>query len=110
MKKIFILLSMLLSGIVDLVSLPQPLLIILPEVSANWPQWRGPEGQGISTEKGLPTEWSSTRNVMWKTPIAGRGHSSPIIWGDRIFLTTALAGEVIPGAMPPKHKLGDAEY
>src|SRR5262245_36224569 len=110
MKKILIVLSVFLLGIVGPEFLPQPLAIILHEASANWPQWRGPQGQGISTEKGLPTEWSTTRNVMWKTPIAGRGHSSPIIWGERIFLTTALEGEVIPGAMPPKHRLGDAEY
>src|SRR5688572_11156188 len=77
---------------------------------ANWAQWRGPDGQGVSTEKGLPTDWSATINVKWKTPIEGRGHSSPIVWGDRIFLTTAIEGEIIPGAKPPKHKLGDGEY
>jgi outer membrane protein assembly factor BamB len=44
-------------------------------------------GQGISTESGAPTEWSKTKNIKWKTAIAGRGHSSPIVWGDRIFLT-----------------------
>jgi hypothetical protein len=92
MRKSFIVLSLFLFGIAGLICLPQPLSIILPEVNANWPQWRGPQGQGISNEKGLPTEWSATRNVLWKTPIAGRGHSSPIIWGDRIFLTTAIEG------------------
>jgi outer membrane protein assembly factor BamB len=56
----------------------------------NWPGWRGPRGDGTSLEKTIPTQWSSTENVSWKTPIAGEGHSSPIIWGDRIFLTTAL--------------------
>ena len=55
----------------------------------NWPQWRGPGGQGISTEKNLPTEWSATKNIKWKTPIAGRGHSSPVVWGKRLFLQTA---------------------
>jgi outer membrane protein assembly factor BamB len=77
---------------------------------ANWAQWRGPDGQGVSPETGLPTEWSATKNVKWKTPIEGRGHSSPIVWGDRIFLTTAIEGDIIPGAKPPKHKLGDGEY
>lgn len=67
------------------------------KVSSNWPQWRGPNGQGVSVEKGLPVEWSNTKNVKWKTPIAGRGHSSPIVWGKKIFLTTALDGEAIPG-------------
>jgi outer membrane protein assembly factor BamB len=74
----------------------------------NWPQWRGPEGQGVSVEKGLPTEWSATKNIKWKTPIAGRGHSSPIVWGKKIFLTTALDGERIPGAKPGvTHKMAD---
>ncbi len=56
----------------------------------NWPGWRGPRGDGTSLEKVIPTHWSSTENVSWKTPIVGEGHSSPIIWNDRIFLTTAL--------------------
>jgi len=74
----------------------------------NWPQWRGPEGQGVSAETGLPSEWSATKNVKWKTPIAGRGHSSPIVWGKRIFLTTALDGAPIPGAKPGvTHKMAD---
>jgi len=63
----------------------------------EWPQWRGPQGKGVSLEKGLPTEWSSTANVLWKTRIPGKGHSSPIVWGDRIFLTTSVEGAPIPG-------------
>lgn len=74
----------------------------------NWPQWRGPDGQGISVEKNLPVEWSGTKNVKWKTPITGRGHSSPIVWGKKIFLTTALDGAVIPGRPAGvTHKLSD---
>lgn len=76
--------------------------------AGNWPQWRGPEGQGVSTETGLPVEWSATKNIKWKTAIAGRGHSSPIVWGNKIFLTTALDGDVIPGAKAGvTHKLLD---
>jgi outer membrane protein assembly factor BamB len=56
----------------------------------NWPCWRGPRGDGTSLEKEPPTRWSSTANVIWKTSIPGEGHSSPIIWNDRIFLTSAL--------------------
>lgn len=75
---------------------------------ANWPQWRGPAGQGISTEKNLPTSWTATKNIKWKTPIEGLGHSSPIVWGKKIFLTTALDGEVIPGRTPGvTHKMAD---
>jgi outer membrane protein assembly factor BamB len=66
----------------------------------NWPQWRG-EGQGISTEKNLPTEWSTTKNIKWKVSVEGSGHSSPIVWGKYVFLTTAIQGEVIAGAKGP---------
>ena len=56
----------------------------------NWPGWRG-EGRGISPEKNLPLKWSEDEGVRWKTPIAGAGHSSPIVWGNHIFVTTAVA-------------------
>lgn len=55
----------------------------------NWPSWRGPDGNGISKETGLPTTWSETKNVAWKLTLPGKGSSTPIIWGDRIFLTAA---------------------
>ena len=50
----------------------------------NWPQFRGPEGQGVTHETGIALEWSDTKNVLWKTELPGRGHSSPIIWGKKI--------------------------
>lgn len=65
----------------------------------NWPQWRGANGQGISNETQLPTEWAPDRNIAWKTALP-HGYSSPIIWDDRIFLTTAVEGEVAPGVVP----------
>jgi outer membrane protein assembly factor BamB len=55
----------------------------------DWPEFRGPTGQGVSDERGLPLNWSETKNVRWKIPIPGRGWSSPVIRGDRIWLTTA---------------------
>jgi len=58
---------------------------------SNWPHWRGPSVQGIVEGKGYPDRWSETENVLWRVPVPGRGHSSPIVWGDRIFLTTAAA-------------------
>lgn len=76
----------------------------------NWAQWRGPDSQGISHETNLPTAWSSTKNIKWKTALPGKGHSSPIVWGDKIFLTTSLEGEAIAGAKQPKHILGGEEY
>lgn len=56
-----------------------------------WPHWRGPSIQGIVQGKGYPDRWSETDNVLWKVPVTGRGHSTPIVWADRIFLTTAAA-------------------
>ena len=56
----------------------------------DWPWFRGPSRQGMSQEKGVPTQWSATSNVRWKTPIPGAGWSSPIVFGNRLFLTTAL--------------------
>lgn len=59
--------------------------------SAQWPQFRGPTGQGHASETGLPVEWSETRNVLWKVPVRGRGWSSPVISHGRVWLTTAVA-------------------
>jgi outer membrane protein assembly factor BamB len=81
---------------------------VAPE--SNWPQWRGPEGAGVSAEKNLPEEWSETKNVRWKTPIPGKGHSSPIVWGKRVFLTTAIEGPVVPGAKAAVHKIEGQDW
>jgi len=64
----------------------------LPPVVAddNWPMFRGPQATGVAAGEGLPVRWSATENVEWKSEIPGRGWSSPIVWGDRIFLTTAI--------------------
>ncbi len=62
------------------------------EAASYWPRWRGPSGQGHANGGGYPDTWSATQNVLWKTPLSGRGNSSPIVWGDRIFLTTAHDG------------------
>jgi outer membrane protein assembly factor BamB len=54
-----------------------------------WPRWRGPSGQGIASGTGYPDVWSPTQNIKWRTVVPGRGNSSPVVWGDRIFLTSA---------------------
>ncbi len=59
----------------------------------NWPAWRGPEGTGVSTEKNLPTKWSATENVRWRTPLPERGNSTPVVWGNRVFITQAIEKE-----------------
>ena len=78
--------------------------------AGNWPQWRGPDGSGISTEKNLPSEWSPTKNIKWKTPIDGRAHSSPIVWGNRVFVTTAIEGAEVPGAKAAKHQIDGKDF
>ena len=64
------------------------LLTLAPTHAENWPCWRGPRGDGTSQEKNVPTQWSATKNIVWKVAIPGLGHSSPISHGDRIFVTT----------------------
>ncbi|MBN1816358.1 MAG: PQQ-binding-like beta-propeller repeat protein [Sedimentisphaerales bacterium] len=58
-------------------------------LAENWPCWRGPGRQGISSETNIPVQWSASENIAWKTPIPGQGYSSPIVWDDKVFLTTA---------------------
>jgi len=59
------------------------------EAARYWPRWRGPSGQGLVEGAGYPDEWSGTKNVIWRVAVPGSGNSSPIVFGDRIFLTTA---------------------
>lgn len=55
-----------------------------------WPQWRGPLGTGVAPDAKPPVEWSEIKNIRWKTELPGKGHSTPIIWGNRVFLTAAV--------------------
>jgi len=66
------------------------------EAEKFWPQWRGPHATGVSRHADPPTEWSESKNVKWKVEIPGRGSSSPVVWGERIFLLTA-----VPAGVPP---------
>ena len=63
-----------------------------PLSAENWPGWRGPRGDGSSLEENVPTQWDGTtgKNLLWKTPISGIGHASPIIWQDHVFLVSCL--------------------
>jgi outer membrane protein assembly factor BamB len=56
----------------------------------NWPQWRGPQGTGVCLEKSLPLHWSTNENIRWRAPLPERGNSTPVVWGQRIFLTQAI--------------------
>jgi len=83
------------------VKIAKPLLYALPLLlsaafasAENWPQFRGPTGQGISGESGFPEAWSTTENIAWTTPIPGDSWASPVVWDDRVFVTTATEGGI----------------
>jgi outer membrane protein assembly factor BamB len=61
----------------------------------NWPNWRGPDFNGVSKETGLPTTWTETKNVAWKLKMPGKAGSTPIVWGDRMFLTSADGNDLV---------------
>ncbi len=60
----------------------------------NWPSFRGPNASGIADERSLPTSWdvNTSANMLWRTPLPGLGHSSPVVWDDRVFVTLAISG------------------
>src|SRR6266496_973066 len=66
---------------------------MLSAAAGNWPGWRGPEGTGVSSDKNLPLKWSDTENVRWRVALPGPGNSSPIVWGNRVFVTQAIDKE-----------------
>lgn len=70
------------------------LYLLVPAIAwsteSNWPSWRGPLSTGVAPQGDPPKQWSEDKNVRWKTALPGSGHSSPIVWGDRVFLTTAI--------------------
>jgi outer membrane protein assembly factor BamB len=65
--------------------------VTLPVSAGDWPQWRGPQSDGTSDERGLPVKWSPTENVAWKVELPEPGNSTPVLWGERIFLTQPLS-------------------
>ena len=70
--------------------------------AGNWPQWRGPSSRGVSQESGLPTTWGASDNLAWRAPLAGFGTSSPIVWGDRVIVTSQIGGTPTVGAGHPQ--------
>ena len=74
----------------------------------NWPAWRGPLGTSVSSDNGVPTEWSDDSNIAWKTKLRGLGVSSPIAWGGRVFVTYQVGrGTLRPGRHPSLVQEGD---
>ncbi len=91
-------------------SLLVPALVLVIDATAfaqDWPSFRGPHGSGVSTAATPPSTWNVTTsaNVAWRIPIAGLGHSSPIVWGDRIYLTTAVSNSAASRSLT----LGDSD-
>lgn len=77
------------------------------DATRQWPQWRGPLGTGVAPHADPPVEWSEDKNIRWKVPLPGKGHSTPIVWGARIFVTAAVpVGDSSPppaGQRPGAH-------
>lgn len=65
------------------------LLLVSPAAAANWPNWRGPDSQGHTSEKDLPLKWTATEGVRWKVALPDEGNSTPVVWGDKVFMTQA---------------------
>jgi len=80
-------------------------LIALSAHAQNWPGWRGPTADGVTPEKNFPIKWSASDNIAWKTPIPGRGHSSPIVWGDRVFVTSCVEGDDPKDKTTPRDRI-----
>ena len=72
-----------------LVVAPAPQAVPTPS-DRYWPQWRGPQGTGVSSTANPPVEWSDTKNIRWKVELPGRGSGTPVIWGDRVYVTSAV--------------------
>jgi len=65
--------------------------LVIPSFAGNWPEWRGPNGDGSTSEAGLPMQWSPSKNVAWKIALPGPGNSTPVVWENRIFLTQSTS-------------------
>jgi outer membrane protein assembly factor BamB len=79
-------------------------------VDENWPQWRGPHQDGVAPKADPPTTWSETKNVKWKVAIPGEGHATPIVWGDKIFVQTAVGTGKKPDAgAPAPNEIGQGQ-
>jgi len=70
-------------------------LITICAQAENWPTWRGPNHDAVSTEKNLPSEWSADKNVLWKTPLPGVGSGTPAVWADNIFVTSEDSDDLV---------------
>ena len=79
----------------SLVSLILVLAVAAPATAGNWPQWRGPTGDSVSSETGLPLEWANEKGIAWKSALPGQGASTPAIWGDALFVTSQRGDDLL---------------
>ncbi|MFO0913020.1 MAG: PQQ-binding-like beta-propeller repeat protein [Pirellulales bacterium] len=73
--------------------------------AGNWGSWRGPQQNGVSSEQGLPVTWSTTENVAWKLPLPGPGGATPVVWGDRIFVSSVAGNDLVLLSIDTQGKL-----
>ena len=73
---------------------------VATDFDTHWPRWRGPEETGVAPHASPPAEWSETKNVKWKVAMPGEGSGSPIVWGDRVFVTSAVDTGKAPAGYP----------
>lgn len=69
--------------------------LVTQALADNWPQWRGPNLDGVSREKDLPVQWSKTENVLWRLPLPGPAGATPVVWGDRLYLTSVDGDQLV---------------
>jgi outer membrane protein assembly factor BamB len=74
----------------------------------NWPRWRGARMDGVASDANPPIEWSETKNVAWKVRLPGHGSSTPILWGDRLYILTAVRADGLAAPLPP-HARGESD-
>jgi len=83
-------------------------LVATASADPNWPRWRGPRMNGVAPDADPPLEWSETRNVVWKVRLPGHGSSTPILWGNRLYVLTAVRVDGLEPPLPP-HARGPAD-
>ena len=98
-----VLLALAASGSLTLAFTITPAAAPAARADLHWPQWRGPAGLGIAAAADYPEEWGPDQHIAWKVPVRGKGLSSPVVWGNRLFLTTSIEGAPVPGRKAPDH-------
>ena len=78
--------------------------------AADWSGFRGPNGSGVAEGSTFPVEWDATKNIAWRAEVPGKGHSQPVVSGNRVFLTVDIEGDPAPVGKEPKHRMDGADF